>query len=50
MEIQEAIEVIRALANGQDPETGEALKDDSVCRVPLRETLIKLSAFHSQSG
>jgi hypothetical protein len=35
MEIQEAIKVIRALANGLDPESGEALKDDSVCRVPL---------------
>jgi hypothetical protein len=35
MEIQEAIKVIRALANGLDPESGAALKDDSVCRVPL---------------
>jgi hypothetical protein len=35
MEIQEAIKVIRALANGLDPESGVALKDDSVCRVPL---------------
>ena len=34
MEIQEAIKVIRALANGSNPETGEALKDDSVFRVP----------------
>jgi len=32
MEIQEAIKVIRALANGTDPETGETLKGDSVCR------------------
>jgi hypothetical protein len=34
MEIQEAIKVIRALANGMDPETSAALKEDSVCRVP----------------
>jgi hypothetical protein len=34
MEIQDAIRVIRALANGLDPESGEALKDDSVCRIP----------------
>lgn len=33
MEIQEAIKVIRALANGMDPDSGEVLKDDSVCRV-----------------
>jgi hypothetical protein len=34
MEIQEAIKVIRALADGVQPETREALKDDSVCRNP----------------
>jgi len=32
MEIQEAIKVIRALADGVHPETHESLKDDSVCR------------------
>jgi hypothetical protein len=31
MEIQEAIKVIRALADGVNPETREGLKDDSIC-------------------
>jgi len=30
MEIQDAIKVIRALADGVHPETREALKDDSI--------------------
>jgi len=34
MEIQEAIKVIRALADGVNPETRESLKDDSICRNP----------------
>jgi hypothetical protein len=34
MEIQEAINMIRALADGVNPETREVLKDDSVCRNP----------------
>ena len=34
MEIQEAIKVIRALADGLNPETRELLKDDSICRNP----------------
>ncbi|MGA9965386.1 MAG: hypothetical protein WBQ10_09290 [Terriglobales bacterium] len=34
MEIQEAIKVIRALADGVNPETREGLKDDSICRNP----------------
>ena len=34
MEIQEAIKVIRALADGVHPETGELLKDDAICRNP----------------
>ncbi len=34
MEIQEAIKVIRALADGVNPETRELLKDDSICRNP----------------
>jgi len=34
MEIQEAIKVIRALADGVNPETHESLKDDSICRNP----------------
>jgi len=34
MEIQEAIKVVRALADGVNPETREGLKDDSICRNP----------------
>jgi hypothetical protein len=34
MEIQEAIKVIRALADGVNPNTLELLKDDSICRNP----------------
>jgi hypothetical protein len=32
METQEAIKFIRALADGLNPETGQALPEDSVCR------------------
>jgi len=35
MEIEEAIQVIRALANGQNPETKENLEETSICRQPL---------------
>jgi hypothetical protein len=35
MEIQEAIKVIRALADGVHPETREVLKEDAVYRNPL---------------
>ena len=35
MEIQEAIKIIRALANATDPELGTGLPEDSVCRKPL---------------
>jgi DNA-binding NarL/FixJ family response regulator len=34
MEIQDAIKVIRALADGVNPETRELMKDDSICRNP----------------
>jgi hypothetical protein len=34
MEIQDAIKVIRSLADGLNPETREVLKDDSICRNP----------------
>jgi hypothetical protein len=34
MEIQEALKIMRALANGTHPETGEALAADSLCRSP----------------
>jgi hypothetical protein len=32
METQEALKIMRALANGVNPQTGEALEVDSVCR------------------
>jgi hypothetical protein len=35
MEIQEAIQVIRHLANGVDPETQQSLEENSICRRPL---------------
>jgi hypothetical protein len=52
MEIQEAIKVIRALANGMDPETGAALKEDSVCRVAHNVKALNraLGALVSQEG
>jgi hypothetical protein len=34
MEIQEAIKVIRSLADGVNPETSEVLQADSICRNP----------------
>jgi hypothetical protein len=34
MEMQEALKIMRALANGVNPQTGEALEADSVCRQP----------------
>lgn len=34
MELDEAIKVIRALADGLHPETGETLHEKSVCRAP----------------
>lgn len=34
MEIQEALRIMRALANGVDPQTAEAMPAGSVCRHP----------------
>ena len=34
MEIQEALEIMRALANGVNPETKQALEEGSICRQP----------------
>lgn len=34
MDIQEALKIMRALANGTNPENGEALEESSVCRQP----------------
>ena len=35
METREAVDVIRSLADGKNPETGEELEITSICRVPL---------------
>jgi len=34
MEIEQAIKIIRALANGVHPESGVALEEASICRTP----------------
>lgn len=34
MEIQEAIKIVRSLANGTDPESATPLQDGSICRRP----------------
>jgi hypothetical protein len=34
MELDDAIKTIRALADAVNPETGEVLQEDSVCRMP----------------
>jgi len=34
MEIEQAVNVIRALANGVHPESGAALEENSICRTP----------------
>ncbi|HTZ96542.1 MAG TPA: hypothetical protein VMB18_09110 [Terriglobales bacterium] len=34
MELEEAVKIIRALADGVNPETGEVLQENSVCRAP----------------
>jgi hypothetical protein len=34
MDIQEALKIMRALANGADPETGNKLEGNSACRRP----------------
>ncbi|HXY15293.1 MAG TPA: hypothetical protein VEI26_12400 [Terriglobales bacterium] len=34
MEIEQAVEVIRALANGVHPQSGVALEENSICRTP----------------
>ena len=35
MDIQEALKIMRALANGKNPESDEALEANSICRRPL---------------
>jgi hypothetical protein len=34
MDIEQSLKIMRALANGTDPESGEALEQDSICRRP----------------
>src|SRR5689334_21473797 len=34
MEMEEAVKIMRALANGQDPATGEALAESELCLRP----------------
>jgi DNA-binding NarL/FixJ family response regulator len=34
MELEQAIKVVRALANGIHPESGAALEENSICRAP----------------
>lgn len=41
MEVQDALQILRALANGTDPETGAKLEDGSTCRRP--RTVIALN-------
>ncbi len=35
MDIPETLKIVRALANGVDPETGKNLEENSTCRRPL---------------
>jgi hypothetical protein len=39
MDIQEALKIMRTLANGANPETGDALEAESICRKP---TIVKV--------
>jgi len=53
MEIEEAIQIIRALANGTHPQTGAALEESSICRSPeavkaLNRALASLVAQHER--
>jgi hypothetical protein len=54
MEIQEAIKIIRALADGVHPETRETLQGDSICRNPqsvmaLNRALAALVTEHERA-
>ena len=53
MELEEAIKIIRALADGVNPETGEILHENSACRAPqstkaLNRALAALTAQHER--
>ena len=45
MEIQEALKIIKALADGVNPETGEVLSGDLVCQNPQN-----IRALHRAAG
>jgi hypothetical protein len=53
MELEEAIKTIRALADGVNPETGETLPENAVCRAPqsvkaLNRALAALTVQHER--
>ncbi len=52
MDIQEALKIMRALANGKNPENGEALEESTVCRQPqtVRATNRAISALVAEQG
>src|SRR5436309_9272940 len=52
MDIQEALKIMRALANGKNPENGEALEESSVCRRPqtVRALNRAISALVAEQG
>src|SRR5438046_3481272 len=52
MDIQEALKIMRALANGTNPENGEALEESSVCRRPqtVRALNRAISALVAEQG
>jgi len=49
MDIQEALKIMRALANGTNPENGEALEERSVCRQPQTVRSVESGDFGSGS-
>src|SRR5438034_10732420 len=52
MDIQEALKIMRALANGTNPENGESLEEGSVCRQPqtVRALNRAISALVAEQG
>ena len=52
MDIQEALKIMRALANGKNPENGEVLEESSVCRQPqtVRALNRAISALVAEQG
>src|SRR5437764_9059006 len=52
MDIQEALKIMRALANGTNPVNGESLEEGSVCRQPqtVRALNRAISALVAEQG